>query len=172
MELDHSLAPQQHQGQHPLGRGLGAQCAVILCIDVPQRHLQLLAGHERLAIGPTLPIRRPEQWHILLRQVGLHPRLAASQRVLPACPLRVGAVLPTLDPHALPGIELAQGICRAGIAALLQAVAEHEERAFKLLPTQVIRQQVGTAAIRPWPADEGQQEHSVVQFIPIALTRG
>ncbi|MNN12067.1 hypothetical protein D3C81_1250470 [compost metagenome] len=169
MELDHPLAPQQHQGQHPLGRGLGVQCAIILGIDIPQRHLQLLAGHERLAIGPTLPVRRPEQRHILLRQVGLHPRLATPQRVLPVCPLRMGAVLPTLDPHALPAIELAQGTCRAGIAALLQAVAEHEERAFKLLPAQVISQQVGTAAIRPGPADEGQQEHAVVQFIPIAL---
>lgn len=64
-----------------------------------------------------------------------------------------------------------QGICRAGIAALLQAVAEHEERTFKLLPAQVISQQVGTAAIRPGAADEGQQEHAVVQFIPIALAR-
>ena len=81
----------------------------------------------------------------------------------------MGAVLPTLNPHAMPTIELAQGICRTGVAALLQAVAEHEERAFKLLPAQVISQQVGTAALRPGATDESQQEHAIVQFIPIAL---
>ncbi|MNE89277.1 hypothetical protein D3C80_1866730 [compost metagenome] len=52
----------------------------------------------------------------------------------------MGAVFPALDPHALPAIELAQGVRRTGVAALLQAVAEHEERAFKLLSTQVMRQ--------------------------------
>ncbi|MCY1419347.1 hypothetical protein D9M71_349340 [compost metagenome] len=140
MELDHPLAPQQHQGQCPLRRGLRAQRAIILGINIPQRHPQLLAGHERLAIGPALPIRRSEQRHILLRQVGLHPRLATPQRVLPIRPLRMGAVFPALDPHALPAIELAQGVRRTGVAALLQAVAEHEERAFKLLSTQVMRQ--------------------------------
>ncbi|MNT53550.1 hypothetical protein D3C72_1906390 [compost metagenome] len=138
MKLDHALAPQQHQGQYALCGRLCAQCTVILGIDVPQRYPQLLAGHERLAVSPALAIRWAEQRHVLLGQISLHPRLAAPQRILPVGPLRMGAVFPPLDTHALPVIELAQGVCRRAITALLQAVTEREERAFELLSAQVV----------------------------------
>ncbi|MNE32337.1 hypothetical protein D3C80_1259440 [compost metagenome] len=61
----------------------------------------------------------------------------------------MGAILPTLNPHALAFVEGAQ-VCQRGlVAAHLQAVAEHEEGRAELLSTQIVGQAIG-AADRAW----------------------
>ncbi|PAV68283.1 hypothetical protein WR25_25583 [Diploscapter pachys] len=81
----------------------------------------------------------------------------------------MGAVFPALDTHALAGVQLAQ---RAGVAPLLQAIAKHEENPVELLPAQVVSQRIGATALGSGTADEGQQEHPVIEFLAVAFTIG